>query len=528
VAKSKLSYRDLFLITTQFLQFEKRQIRYIIYYTAVVGIIGFASTVMIQFIVNELSFTGQSYPLLLLTFLIIILLLFNTVLQIIRKVIIEYIQQRILIRATFGAVDSLGFSPLNRLEQSRTDLVHRYFDIFAYQKAMTKLLMDGIGVVIFTILGTALVSLYHPFLFTLVLLILIVFLFIITHFFHPALESNYNQSTQKYRISSWLAQVAESRSLFWNSTIHSFVLKQTDKEMTEYLKARQTHFRILVLQQSSLYILKALGAGLFLSVGGALVLTGQMQVGQLVAAEAVLIALLYNIAGFGKTLSQAYDMVTASQKLDQLLNIGESSHLKKGIVDSINCDDGILISGSSSLIQTPLLFRSGDLIRLRGGSAEDRRQLFYLLYGLESHSCFELKINSIEIENLNDQWKRDNILLIDRAIIYNTDLRSNLSLIHDFVPSETQALLTQALSGHSLLEEQSQLTPQARLHVAICRVFFTEAKIILIDTIFQELSSRDKLFYLELFKKHNPDKIILINCDDSTPDSVWSKVILWT
>lgn len=527
MVKGKLSYRDLFVITTKFLQFEAKEIRYIVYYTAVVGIIGFASTVIIQFIVNELSFTGQSYPLLLLSFLIIVLLGFNTILQLIRKVIIELIQQRMLIRATFGAVDSLGFAPLNRLEQCRTDLVHRYFDVFAYQKAMTKLLMDGIGVVIFTVLGTVLISFYHPFLFGLAVAIVGVFLFIVMHFIHDALETNYDQSSKKYKISAWLSQVAESRSLFWNSRTHPFVLDQTDLEVTQYLKARQSHFRILVLQQGSLYVLQALGAGLFLSVGGALVLSGQMQLGQLVAAEAVLIALLYNLADFGKTLDNAYDMVTASQKLDQLLNAGDYN-LNPGIVDDVTCDKQILIEGQSTLITQPIRLENGDVTRLKGSSAEARRQLFYVLFGMEASSNFELKINNIEIENLNDHWKRENIFLIDRALVYDTDLRSNLSLIKNFVPTETQALLTQSLSGHSLLESQVDLTPNARLHIAISRVFFTSARVVLIDTIFQELSHSDKQFYLQLFRKHSPDKIIIINCDDSTPDTVWSKVVTWT
>lgn len=526
MAKNKLSYRDLFVISTKFLQFEGREIRYIVYYTAVVGIIGFASTVIIQFIVNELSFTGQSYPLILLSFLIIMLLSFYTILQLIRKVIIELIQQRMLIRASFGAVDSLGFAALNRSDQCRTDLVHRYFDVFAYQKAMTTLLMDGIGVVIYTVLGTILISFYHPFLFGLALVIIAVFLFIVTYFVDDALATNYDQSTQKYKISSWLSLVAESRSLFWNSRTHPFVLEQTDIEVKDYIKARQTHFRLVVMQQGSLYVLQAVGAGLFLSVGGALVLTGQMQIGQLVAAEAVLITLLYSLTSFGKTLDNAYDMVTASQKLDQLLNAGDYN-LNSGIVDLVSCENGLTIEGQSPLLTQPLSLKNGDVVRLQGASAEDRRQLFYVLFGMERGKDFDIVINNIEIQNLNDHWKRENIFLIDRALIYDTDLRSNLSLIKNFVPSETQALLTQSISGHSLLEDQYKLSPIARLHIGISRVFFTSAKIVLIDSIFQELSEKDKTFYIELFQKHNSDKIIIINCDDSTSNQLWSKVVTW-
>jgi ABC-type bacteriocin/lantibiotic exporter with double-glycine peptidase domain len=527
LAKSKLNYRELFLTTTKFLQFEGREIRYIIYYTAVVGLIGFASTVIIQFIVNELSFTGQAYPLLLLSFLIIVLLGFNTILQLIRKIIIELIQQRMLIRATFAAADALGFATVDRFESSRTELVHRYFDVFNYQKAMTKLLMDGIGVVIFTLLGTILISFYHPFLFGLTLAIIATFLFIVFYFFDDALKTNYDQSTQKYKISSWLAQVAESRSLFWNSRTHPFILDQTDREVGNYLRARQSHFRILVTQQGSLYVLQALGAGLFLSVGGALVLTGQMQIGQLVAAESVLIALLYNLADFGKTLDNTYDMVTASQKLDQLLNLGDYN-LKIGLVDSISCDPHLIIEGKSPLLKEPFQLKNGDVVKFKGASAEERRQLFYFLLGLEINAQFKVTLNNTDIQNLNDHWKRENIFLIDRAFLYDTDLKSNLSLMKDFVPTDTQALLTQQLSEYAQLKIETKMLPNARLHIAISRAFFTSAKIVLIDSLFQELSEKDKLFYLELFKKYSRDKVILINCDDATSDHLWSKVITWT
>jgi ABC-type bacteriocin/lantibiotic exporter with double-glycine peptidase domain len=294
-----------------------------------------------------------------------------------------------------------------------------------------------------------------------------------------------------------------------------------------YLRARQSHFRILVTQQGSLYVLQALGAGLFLSVGGALVLTGQMQIGQLVAAESVLIALLYNLADFGKTLDNTYDMVTASQKLDQLLNLGDYN-LKIGLVDSISCDPHLIIEGKSPLLKEPFQLKNGDVVKFKGASAEERRQLFYFLLGLEINAQFKVTLNNTDIQNLNDHWKRENIFLIDRAFLYDTDLKSNLSLMKDFVPTDTQALLTQQLSEYAQLKIETKMLSNARLHIAISRAFFTSAKIVLIDSLFQELSEKDKLFYLELFKKYSRDKVILINCDDATSDHLWSKVITWT
>lgn len=517
--QNKMNYQTVVQLALQYLVYEKKQIWYIMAYTAAIGAIGFASTVTIQFIVNELSFTGQSYPLVLLSSLVLSLLIFNIVLQIVRKIVIELIQQRILVRITFGAVDALGFTKWDRRNESRTDIVHRYFDGFAYQKAMTNLLLDGIGVIVFSVLGTFLIAFYHPFLFVLSLVVLIAFVYIILHFFHEALQTNYDQSSYKYKISAWLSQVAENRSLFWNSHTHQFVLDQTDHELQDYLKARQKHFRVSVWQEGTLYLLQAVGAGLFLALGGGLVLAGHIHIGQLVAAETVVVALLYNMANYGKTLDQAYDMIVATQKLNALTQWDNLDTIDKKESTCLDWSSHTQLILNSPLFEKNLILKPGHILSLQSGSMEERRHLLYYLAGIETHTAHEILIDQVAYSNLSDSWKKEHVVLLDRTPVFDTSADANLkmSVKPHFTEQELNLIkqLPYVKNQTFLLEESVDTSihlsdPNSRIHLALARSFFLPAHVILIDGLMDQLTLAEQKIYLDHMQSYATEKIIII------------------
>jgi putative ABC transport system ATP-binding protein len=88
-----------------------------------------------------------------------------------------------------------------------------------------------------------------------------------------------------------------------------------------WLMARQQHSRHVLRQLGGSLTLGVLANAGVLLVGGALVMDGQLTVGQLVAAELVVSALAEGLSKLGKYLETFYDVLAAAEKLGHLQDI---------------------------------------------------------------------------------------------------------------------------------------------------------------------------------------------------------------
>ena len=85
--------------------------------------------------------------------------------------------------------------------------------------------------------------------------------------------------------------------------------------------ARRQHFRVLLRQFAFALCLQALASTVLLGVGGWLVVTGELTLGQLVASELVVTAIVSAFAKIGKSLESFYDLMAAVDKVGHLLDL---------------------------------------------------------------------------------------------------------------------------------------------------------------------------------------------------------------
>ncbi|MFN9067912.1 MAG: hypothetical protein ACK5V3_11835, partial [Bdellovibrionales bacterium] len=291
--KQLSTLKDEIYFALSLIKFETKEIFYVIVYASIIGVLSFLATLSIQFLINSISFTGQTYPVILLSATTVIILLFISALQLIQKIAVEKIEQRLLVRLSLISVDSLSHSSLEKSDWSRTLIVHRFFDVFNYQNQLTKLLLEGLALAVITLIGLLFIIFYHPLLAVLVLVIFIAFSAVVFSFFKPGIETRYKQSDEKYKLASWISFIAESRNLFRSHKNHDFAIFQTDNQAKKYLSQRQNHFNICLWQQGFLYFLQAVGAGVFLGAGGLFVIMGKINLGQLIAVEFIVLGVLY-------------------------------------------------------------------------------------------------------------------------------------------------------------------------------------------------------------------------------------------
>jgi len=88
-----------------------------------------------------------------------------------------------------------------------------------------------------------------------------------------------------------------------------------------YLDARRRHFSVLMRQLLAILLPQALASTVLLAIGGWLVITGQLSLGQLVAAELIVAIVVDSFAKMAKHIESYYDLLTSVDKIGQLLDL---------------------------------------------------------------------------------------------------------------------------------------------------------------------------------------------------------------
>ena len=125
------------------------------------------------------------------------------------------------------------------------ELANRFFDTLSIQKGLSKILIDVPTALIQIFFALSLLSFYHPFfiLFGIALLSLMYFVFKIT--VRRGLETSLVESKQKYKVAHWIQEIARSVVSFKLSGNTNLALNKNDELVSDYLDAREDHFRVI-------------------------------------------------------------------------------------------------------------------------------------------------------------------------------------------------------------------------------------------------------------------------------------------
>ena len=75
----------------------------------------------------------------------------------------------------------------------------------------------------------------------------------------------------------------------------NLAVSKNDELVSKYLEARESHFKILILQFTQMVGFKVVVTASLLLIGGALVLSQEMNIGQFVAAEIIILLVIASV-----------------------------------------------------------------------------------------------------------------------------------------------------------------------------------------------------------------------------------------
>ncbi|WP_421806518.1 peptidase domain-containing ABC transporter [Flagellimonas sp.] len=394
------------------LKLDRKDVLQVFYYAIFSGLVGLSLPLGIQAIINLIQGAQVSTSWIILVILVTLGVAFSGVLQLMQIRIIENIQQKIFTRSSFEFTYRFPKIKMSELRNYYPpELANRFFDTLNIQKGVSKLLIDFPTALLQIVFGLLLLSLYHPFFIVYGVLLLGLIYVVFKYTISRGLETSLAESKQKYKVAHWIQEVARSIVSFKLSGKTSHALQKNDYLVSGYLEARESHFRILVLQFIQMIGFKILVTAGLLIIGGLLVLNQEMNIGQFVAAEIIILLVISSVEKLIVGLESFYDVLTALEKLGQVvdkevetdqkdLELFEQEDFKmdlENIVYNVPKTDINILSGLSMSIEKK------DRILITGANGSGKSTLLHLISGLIEPTRGSIYVNGVRLksENLN-------------------------------------------------------------------------------------------------------------------------------
>lgn len=438
----------------QLVALEKKEITAVYFYAILNGLIQLSLPLGIQAIVGFVLGASMRASLVVLIVLVVAGVLAAGMMQVNQMKIIEKIQQKLFVRYSLAFADHIPKLDLKKTNSYYLpELVNRFFDVPVLQKSLSKLLLDIPTATIQILFGLILLSFYHPafILFGIVLVFLIWLILYYTG--QRGLETSLEKSTYKYKVAAWLeesARVIKSTKLAKANNLH---LEKTDDLVSGYLSARNRHFGILLLQYNVLVIFKTIVTAAMLIVGTFLLVNMQINIGQFIAAEIVILLVLNSVEKLIMNLNSVYDTLTAVEKL---ANLTDKPIETEGTLELPPGEQGLKLEmknlsfsytdETDILKNISLRIGPGEKVCITGKDGSGKSTLLRVMAGAYSDFRGSCLINDVPMNNYtrDSLRQRTGVLLNDQDIFQGT-LWENITLGNDDIEtSDVIDLLSKA------------------------------------------------------------------------------------
>lgn len=531
------------------LQPERREILYILLYAVMIGLIGLSLPLGVQSLVGFVSSGQIMTSVVVLIAFILAGVLISGVMTVMQLHLVEYIHQRLFSKTAF----SFAFRvPRIRLESVMKfyppELMNRFFDTLTLMKGMSVVLIDFFSAILQTVFGMILLSLYHPLFLVVGILLILILGFIIRVTGPKGLKTALKESAFKYMTANWLEEIARSLGTFKLAGKTNFALEKTDHYVSNYIEAREEHFNVLKKQYYSFVIFKTVITAMLLILGAVLITQREINLGQFVAAEIIIILVIQAIEKIILKLDTVYDVLVSVEKITDVTELPVENY--EGLELPLKPVEGISVSMSelgyhypdraeTVIDQLDLDVPAGENVCIAGPNGSGKTTLAHLIIGMYDNYTGRISYNGISLRDLNKASLLDHIGhyvsqegIFDGSVLENIVIgRPNCKLenvrwaidaagLSGFIHGLPQGLNTRLVGGNV------RISDSVARKIIIARNIVERPSLLVLDDFLLGVERREKKRILELILSPEFNWTVILISNDPMIMSAVDRLIL--
>ncbi|RDC64605.1 ATP-binding cassette domain-containing protein [Adhaeribacter pallidiroseus] len=235
--------------------------------------------------------------------------------------------------------------------------------------------------------------------------------FIIGSTGHKGVDTSLIESKYKYQMVGWLQHMARSLHSFKLGNTANLGLQKTDYLVSHYITARRQHFGVLVTQYWGFIIFKTLITAALLILGCILVVQQQINMGQFVASEIIIILIMGSVEKLILKLDVVYDVLTSLEKVATVTELPLEENQGLQLDDEIS-EGGLTLQvkhldfqagEDAPWVLTGLNFRldAGKIIGFAGLDAASQKAMVRVLLGMFPNYRGSITYNGLSLRDLD-------------------------------------------------------------------------------------------------------------------------------
>lgn len=419
---------------------EKKELMNIYLFSILSGFIYLSIPLGIQSIINQLFGGLASTSLVILILVVVIGVLASGWLNILQMQVNERIQRRIFTRFSLQFAYKIPRLDLMSVEDYYLpELVNRFFDTASLQKGLSKVLLEFPTAAVQIFFSLILLSLYHPSFVAFGVLLIGLILLILRFTYPKGITTSMEESNYKYEVGYWLEETARTIKTLKFMGMTDFPARKADLLVSGYLDARSEHFKVLKIQYWAFVSFKVIITAALLILGSVLVISQQINIGQFIASEIVIIMLLNSVEKIIGSLDVVYDMLTSLEKVSKILDKPQEKESGINILEMSDAK-GIQIKAENLSYKFPdndhyvlqnLNFEiaASEKVCIFGSQSSGKTTLLKLLTGGYLNYDGNLLFNGYPISNYDLQKLRQEIgVYLATPDLFSGTLHENLTL----------------------------------------------------------------------------------------------------
>jgi len=481
----------------------------VVVFAAAVAVLSLATPIAVESLVNTVAFGVLMWPVVVLAGILMTCLGLAAAIRAMQVYVVECVQRRLFVRVVADYAHRIPRLKLEAFDQRYApELGNRFFDVLNLQKSLAILLLDGVALVVTAAVGMVVLAFYHPFFLGFDILLLLMIAFVLFALGRGGVRTCLHESHAKYDVAAWLQELLRCLRAFKFAGGRQLALEKADQLAGEYVTARRQHFRVVWRQTVFALGLQVVASTALLGLGGYLVINRQLTLGQLVAAEMVVVLVVASVAKLGKYAETYYDLLAGAEKLGLVTDLPLEREGGEALADggggmAVRVHGVDHVSHRTLLTPTEWYVAPNERVAVVGPSGSGKTTLFEMLCGLREPGHGVVELDGIDLRGLSLEQMRERVALVEGSDIFTGTVMENVRVGRPHLsPGDVrEALRVVGLVGavHDLPHGlDTPLTPgggplsaSQSLRLTVARALVGRPRLLILDGVLDALDLRE-------------------------------------